>query len=397
MASLFKIFASLRLTVVLLALSIVLVFVATLAQTQLGVWGVHQQYFHTFIVWKNIKGVSVPVFPGGYLVGGLLFVNLVTAHLQRFKLTWRKLGIHLAHAGVILLLLGELLSGLWQQEFQLKFNEGDTKNYAENSRDFELALIDTTSPGYNEVVAIPAALLEKGQPLPLTNSQGQALPFTVIPRAYYPNADIRGPAQQPPGELPGSRLATTGLGPQLSVTPLPFTYSDDELNLPVASVELMGKDHSFGTWLVSAYFYLAPKAFSPQTFTDDAGHSWQLDLRPVRDYEPFSLTLIKASHDIYPGSDIPKNFSSRVRLTSADGREDSEKLIYMNAPLRYNGMTFYQQQMDTPDYKSVLQVVRNPSWKLPYISCLMVAGGLLWQFGLSLVTFISRRKSSAAA
>src|SRR5471032_1184667 len=104
MAFLFKFFASLRLTVVLLGFSIVLVFVATLAQTHLGVWGVHQQYFHTFVVWEDIKGVSVPVFPGGYLVGGLLFVNLVTAHLHRFKLTWRKLGIHLAHTGVVLLL-----------------------------------------------------------------------------------------------------------------------------------------------------------------------------------------------------------------------------------------------------------------------------------------------------
>ena len=393
MAPLFKFFASLRLTVVLLALSVVLVFVATLAQTSLGVWGVHEQYFHAFIVWVTVKGVSLPVFPGGYVVGGALFVNLVAAHIHRFKLTWRKLGIHLAHAGVVLLLLGELLSGLFQQEFQLKFNEGDTKNYAESSRDYELALIDTTSPDFDDVVAIPTSMLEKGQPLTLSNSQGQALPFKVIPRAYYPNADLHGPAQ-PPGELPGSQLATTGTGPQLSVTPLPITYKDDELNFPVASIELAGPDHSFGKWLLSPMLEMMMPA--PQTFTDSAGHIWRLSLRSAREYEPFSLTLIKASHDIYPGSDIPKNFSSRVRLKSADGHEDSEKLIYMNAPLRYYGMTFYQQQMDTPDYKSVLQVVRNPSWKLPYISCLMVGGGLLFQFSLTLGNFISRRKAAAA-
>ncbi len=397
-SSLVKFFVSLRLTVVLLALSIVLVFVATLAETRLGVWGVHQGYFHTFIVWEAFKGVAVPVFPGGYVIGGLLFLNLVSAHLYRFKLTWRKLGIHLTHAGVVLLLLGELLSGLWQQEFQLRFGEGDTKNYAESPRDYELALLDTTDPKFDDVVAIPAELLERGQPLTLSNSQGQALPFRVLPRVYYPNADLRGPAQ-PPGELPGSQLANAGVGPKLSVTPLPVTSKDEEMNLPVASVELVGPDHSLGTWLVSPMLD-APMPdgslpFPPQTVKDAAGHTWRLALRSTRDYEPFSLTLIKASHDVYPGTKIPKNFSSRVHLKSADGRDDSEKLIYMNAPLRYRGLTFYQQAMG--ENESVLEVVRNPSWQLPYISCLLVAGGLIFQFGLTLVNFISRRKATAAS
>ena len=37
-------FVSLRLTVVLLALSIILIFWATLAQVQLGVWGVQEHF-----------------------------------------------------------------------------------------------------------------------------------------------------------------------------------------------------------------------------------------------------------------------------------------------------------------------------------------------------------------
>ena len=42
-------------------------------------------------------------------------------------------------------------------------------------------------------------------------------------------------------------------------------------------------------------------------------------MRFQRRYLPFSLTLIKFSHDIYPGTDIPKNFSSRVRLPPRTG------------------------------------------------------------------------------
>lgn len=64
-------FVSLRLTVVLLALSIVLVFWATLAQVQLGIWGVQEHFFRTFFVLGHIPNTEIPVplFPGGYFLG----------------------------------------------------------------------------------------------------------------------------------------------------------------------------------------------------------------------------------------------------------------------------------------------------------------------------------------
>ena len=123
-------FVSLRLTVVLLALGIVLIFWATLAQTDLGVWGVQQKFFHSFFVLVRIPGteIPVPVFPGGYFLGALLLINLVTAHVYRFRYTWKKTGIWLTHLGLILLLVGELLSGLLQQDYDLTFDNGETKN-----------------------------------------------------------------------------------------------------------------------------------------------------------------------------------------------------------------------------------------------------------------------------
>ena len=380
-----KFFVSLRLTVVLLALGIVLVFVATLAQTQLGVWGVHEKFFHTFIVLYNLGGVSIPVFPGGYFIGGLLFINLVSSHLFRLQLTWRKFGIHLAHLGVILLLVGELLSGLWQEEFSMQIDTGETKNYAESFRNHELAFIDATDPKFDDVVAVPEALLRPGN----LDTNGK-LPFRVAVRGYWPNADIFGP-KQPPGQIPGSTLANKDIGPDVSLTPLVPSTKDDERNLPAASVELVGPDGgTLGTWLLSAMLA------TPQTF-DYAGHTWRMVLRLARDYQPFSLTLLKFSHDLYPGTDTPKNFSSEVRLKSDDGVDDGIKLIYMNNPLRYRGLTFYQASFANNDKTTILQVVRNPSWKLPYFSCLLVALGLVVQFGLSLVNFINRRKTALPA
>ena len=72
-------FVSMRLTVVLLVLSMVLIFIATLDQVNLGIWAVQEKYFRSFFVLWNVRDVPVPIFPGGYLIGGLLLINLISA------------------------------------------------------------------------------------------------------------------------------------------------------------------------------------------------------------------------------------------------------------------------------------------------------------------------------
>ena len=386
-------FVSMKLTVVLLALGLILIFAATLDQVNLGIWAVQEKYFRSFFVLVRFGDIPVPVFPGGYFIGGLLLFNLIAAHVSRFKLTWRKAGIQLTHTGLILLLLGELLSGLWQEDFQMRIEEGETKNYSESFRLNELAITDTNDAKFDDVVAIPESLLERSEPL-----QHPKLPFRVVVKAYYPNAElVRRTADGPPAP------ATTGIG--LNVTALPHapTYAPDERNTPAAYVELVGTDKSLGTWLV----FISPNAQPsfPQHF-DYAGHSWKIVLRPSRAYKPFALTLLKFTHDVYAGTEvirdgkivdegIPKNFASRLRLTSPDGHDDREVLIYMNNPLRYAGLTFYQASYDGA-HTTVLQVVRNPSWLLPYIACALMALGLVWQFGFHLVAFIGKRRPAVA-
>jgi len=56
----------------------------------------------------------------------------------------------------------------------------------------------------------------------------------------------------------------------------------------------------------------------------------------------------------------------------------------MNHPLRYGGKTFYQASFGKGDALSVLQVVRNPGWLIPYLSCALVALGLALHFGKKL-------------
>ncbi|HXQ82370.1 MAG TPA: cytochrome c biogenesis protein ResB [Opitutaceae bacterium] len=372
-----NLFVSLRLTVVLLALSIVLVFWATLDQVHLGVWAVQQKFFHSFLVFVRLGDLRVPVYPGGYTIGGLLLVNLISAHAYRFRRGWGKAGIWIAHTGLIMLLVGELVSGLVQQDFQMRLDEGETKNFSESSLLNELAVIDATDPNFDEVVAIPESFVARGTVL-----QNPRLPFKVVPRGYYENSAVQ-LRSQAPGAPPSP--ATQGMGPQLAVTPLEVTYRQDERNTPAAYVELVGPEGSLGTWTVSTLLG------NPQAFPY-AGRTWKLVMRPKRLYEPYSLTLEKFSHDIYPGTDIPKNFSSRVRINPAGGGEGREVLIYMNNPLRYDGLTYYQASFENNDKTTILQVVRNPSWLVPYIACAAIGLGLVVQFLLHLAAFGRARR-----
>jgi ResB-like family protein len=371
-------FVSLRLTVALLIFGMLLIFAATLDQTNLGIWGIQQKWFRTFVVMQEFRGVPLPLFPGGYLLGGLLLINLISAHVYRFQLSWRKAGIFLTHAGLILLLVGELLSGLWQEDYHMRLSAGETKNYAESYRFNELAVTDVTDAAFDDVVAIPEKVLAQHKSV-----QHPKLPFRVVTKAYFPNSVLQRRAMDAP-----PALATTGVGLDVVAAPQPITYKTDEVNMPSAYVEFASTEGAIGSFLVSTGLT------SAQHF-DFAGRKWKIELRPRRIYRPFSLTLLKFSHDRYAGTEIPKNFSSRLRLDTPDGRDNREVLIFMNNPLRYAGLTIYQAGFENDDRTTILQVVNNPSWVLPYVSCAMMGAGLLAQFGFHLFGFVRKRRAPA--
>ncbi len=380
-------FTSLKLTVWLLVLSMVLVFLATIDQRELGVFGIQQKWFYTFIVVHFIKGFPMPVFLGGYTIGALLFVNLTAAFICRFKLTWKKSGIWLTHAGLILLLIGGFLSGLMQEDYQMRIREGETKNYSESFHLYELAILDTTPAGHDNVTAIPDSILSRARasaPLDLGDVAG--LPFRVTVRAYYQNAVLVRPGSDPRfASLP---TATAGIGQRALAVPVAPTWRQNESNWPAVYVEISDPKNSARppeTWLLSS------QLGEPQTFDYD-GRRWRMELRPARRYTDFSLTLLKVTHDLYAGSNIPKNYASLVLLRAPGDPDGREVRIHMNAPLRHGGLAFYQYQMRAEAGESVLQVVSNPGWLIPYIACTLMTLGLLLQFTISLCNFARRTK-----
>jgi cytochrome c biogenesis factor len=183
-----KIFTSLRLTVTLLALGIILVFVGTIAQADEGLYQAQDRYFKHWFVWPiTMFGYRIPIgLPGGYLIGTVLLVNLTGAFIKRFQFTTKKIGVHLTHSGVILLLVGQLATDIFSRETQLHFSEGETKSWSESGMDYELAFLTDVDSNREQVVAIPQSIVAEGGEN--RHEKLEKLPFTVKVKTYWPNS-----------------------------------------------------------------------------------------------------------------------------------------------------------------------------------------------------------------
>src|SRR5262245_44547928 len=173
--------ASLRITVVLFSLSMVLVFFGTLAMMHHSIDETMKHYFRSWFVMIDLRGVTdfgkvflgfsenwnlnikLP-FPGGNTIGWLMFINLLAAHAIRFKLTWRRSGIFLLHAGVIVLLAGEFMTGQMAVETRMMIKEGESSRFVFHLDKHEIAFIDTSNPNHDDVIVVPGEqILDTGK------------------------------------------------------------------------------------------------------------------------------------------------------------------------------------------------------------------------------------------
>jgi hypothetical protein len=385
--------ASLKLTVTLLALSIVLVFCGTLAQLDHGIWAVVNSYFRSFFVLiplyiffprtYHITPSIVFPFPGGWAIGSLLLVNLVAAHATRFKVSLKRTGILLIHAGLIVLMMGELVTGIFAIEGNMSIATGQSANYVEQNENMEFAVVTRADAQHDELTSVPVSRLRKLKKGDVIRDE--YLPFDIAVVKYMPNTgDLVSPAKD------AVNIATKGVGLNVVAVEQPEGVGvdpDQKFDMPSAYLDLRkkGTDESLGVYMVTSL-----SLREPQVVKSD-GVNYEISLRPHRDYKDYTLHLEEFTHTVYPGTNVPKEFKSRIMLVDPAHNEDREVLIYMNQPLRYQGETFYQAGVLGRDEGTILQVVHNPGSLLPYIACTMVIVGLAVHFGMSLVIFLRRR------
>jgi hypothetical protein len=269
---------------------------------------------------------------------------------------------------------------------------GETRNFSEDFRKIELVLIDKSDANSDLVYSIPPAIFGRQSTV-----NDPRIPFAIRVRKFWPNAVVVEADSEAPQAIQTG--ATAGKAKDYKLIQQREETDTDKRNAPAAVIEIEDKGKSLGNYFVAADFRRG------ETFEAN-GKEYEIALRFIRYHYPFSLTLLKATHEEYrgtgmPGQGIPKNFASRVRVQDSERNEARETDIFMNNPLRYNGLTFYQFQMSAGEVaqqihrtpSSTFQVVRNPSWLTPYASCVLISLGLLVQFLSHLVGFVKKRSA----
>ena len=476
--------ASMRLTVVLLALAIFIVFVGTLAQSREDIWQVVRDYFRidfghadwttfhsiramlfAWVPWQVLFPPSFfphmkPIppqygiwFPKGWLIGSLLFINLLAAHITLFRLQARGkrlvIGLVVSAVGVLLaavmidagiyqsvdraqlfvdwpslrilwlltqcslvslVLLGgfAILFGKRAGIVLLHFGIG-TLMLGEllvgvGASEGQMQIVEGQTTNYVlDMRELELAIIDHSDPkldhvwaipqsrfLPGKKLQDAKLPFDIEFTRFMANS-----TNQPVTDAT-KNPATAGTGlSEIAVpaTPISSTDKTGRSNEPAAYVRLFDKktNKSLGTYLVSLRQWMRGRSEQVRV----GSKSYELVLRYKHDYKPYSMHLIDVRFDPYMGTSMAKSYASTLRLVDPQRKVDRRVRIWMNNPLRFAGETFYQSNYGrdpvTQKEYTGLQVVTNRSWRIPYLACMMTSIGMLAQFWIVLLRFLHQR------
>ncbi len=328
------------------------------------------------ILWQLIQGLLCGI---ALLFGAVYLFN-------------QRAGIVVMHLGVALLMISELFVSLSAVEQQMTIFEGETANFARDIRTTEIAFV---APGgvKNVTTVVPRQVLEQS-----ARSGGKVsddkLPVDMVVLEYLKNSDLK---DGEPGE--GNR-ATAGAGQYLiaeNKRAAGGAESTSDVDFPSLYVEFFEKKSgdSLGVFLLSTM--LSAQDFEDKLTLAD-GQDYFVSLRFKRAYKPYSVKLLETNRVNYAGTSKAQSYDSIVRIEDTRHENVIEERIWMNNPLRLRGETFYQSGHDTSGGRkySVLSVVTNMGWMMPYIACMIVGTGMFYHFGLTLRRYLGRRQTTSS-
>jgi ABC-type transport system involved in cytochrome c biogenesis permease subunit len=341
--SLIKRAAAPAVTFYVLPYLILLLIAGTMAQKWIGLHGALEMYFYSWILWLG----PLPL-PGGLITMGALFINLLARFIGYSIWSFSRIGIHLAHFGVLLLLIGGIVSSLTRIDMVIPATEGETFGSANSYDQSVFTVFENDQP----VLVADFAGLASGN---LTNAE---LPFTLNILETCLNCRI---------ELRPPQTAEDWQGPATKMMLVPDIRNiDPEMELPGLSFEI--QEQKYLTFLG---FPKPPKI----TLGDN---SYRFEIRRKAHPLPFEIKLNDFEKTVYPGSWQPKSYHSDIEIIDGDLRFPAR--ISMNDPLTYKGYTFYQSSFQVKNDGteiSVLAVVHNTGRLFPYIASLIIALGLI--------------------
>lgn len=355
----------------------ILLVVGTIAQKDIGILTSQQTYFASYVYTLGF----VPL-PGGITLISILFINLLAKFLFKSEWSWKRSGTIITHFGILILIVGGLLSYVTSKEGYLMVQEGASSATIEDYHQRVLVV----KKGDTRVFVTPYETLSTQASHATVSSP--AFPFQItITKACYNCGITKRPEDDQDGwHRPGRfmQLVPKDKDPQdeKNMTGIEFIVTGAEKNAPGNATGNEEEDQN-GKYLTFDKFPKPPHitATDPQS---GAPVDYTIAIeRATRDL-PFTITLEKFTEDFHPGTDMARAFQSKIIVT--DGATSWPALIQMNQPLRYRGYTLYQSSFDMSGDKpyTILTVVENKGRIFPYIATIIIAFGLILHLGLRL-------------
>ena len=405
---------------------ILLLVAGTISQKYIGLYQARLKFFSSFV----FELYGVPLL-GGRMAMGLILISLVLKTLysfsslknlpkghdssatgkskqlsplnskseKRFKCYryQKKLADFFLHLGVILLLSGAFITGIFSQEGYMALKEQEHSSIVSDYHKVELSIEshNKTLKAFHEQIFTKNQVLTGPFPFsiriqefmknarPAPDFQQVGAKNTGPTRNARPAPDFQqvgakntGPTRNARPAPDFQQVGAKNTGPTRNARPAP----DFQAGLVKKKLEKINEENQAGLLfqIITAQQYKNYALFEPvpQIFTLQ-NQKYTIRLRPQRTYLPFSLKLIQFKKEHYPGSDKAKSYQSWVHILDKGTKQ--RRLIRMNRPLRYKGYTFYQSSYIEGKKQdiSVLSVVKNAGRAFPYISSLIICFSLL--------------------
>lgn len=145
----FAFMSSPRLTLGVLIYGALLVFVGTLAQTQMGIMAAQREFFESWVCLAKFGWLKIPMF-GGATVGTLAFLNLIFAGIRFARSGLAGFGISITHMALALLILSGGIQYFVRVEGKLSIREGESTNV--------VFITDQNSPTGTRMATLPFSI-----------------------------------------------------------------------------------------------------------------------------------------------------------------------------------------------------------------------------------------------
>jgi hypothetical protein len=294
---------------------------------------------------------------------GLLGANVLGAMVTRWPWSKHQVGFLVAHVGILLVLVGSVVSLYLGLDSSMALYEGETSD--------RVTLSDRSLQAWVEALSASGTFpvrFESAPPRPGHEARfalpGRAVALVALD--WQPHVEI--------SESAGAR----SLAPQAPP-------SKEERRQPAVLLQLEASGvKSEPVWV----------PWGERADLDFAGGRASLAYRPSEAALPFSVTLIKFSNEPYPGSRMPATYESRVRVDDPE-QGSFETLVSMNHPLHHRGYIFFQSSfVEGQPMISILQVARAPGLPLVYLGTALIGAGIVWMFYVK--PWLAKRQAAQA-